>query len=105
MSKRTEKINIARSVQDLRAIVKTWREAGETVALVPTMGALHDGHLALMAIAKKRTDRLIVSIFVNPTQFAPGEDLKTYPRQEVMDLDKLTGVGADMAFCPTPDEI
>ena len=96
---------IIRNVQDLRAAVKVWRAAGETVALVPTMGALHEGHLALMRIAQNRADRLVVSIFVNPTQFAPGEDLDAYPKQEAQDLKKLADLGVDLAYCPTIDEI
>jgi len=96
---------IIRNVQDLRAAVQVWRAAGETVALVPTMGALHEGHLALMRIAQNRADRLVVSIFVNPTQFAPGEDLDAYPKQEAQDLKKLAELGVDLAYCPTIDEI
>jgi len=81
------------------------KRAGETVALVPTMGALHDGHISLMQTAKARADRLVVSIFVNPTQFGAGEDLEAYPRTEASDLEKLGHFGADVAFCPPASEM
>lgn len=87
----------------LRRTVQAWRDAGETVALVPTMGALHEGHLALVDEAKLHADRVIVSIFVNPTQFAPHEDFHQYPRPIESDLEKLAGVGADAAWVPTVD--
>ena len=105
MSDQKKKLNTARSINDLRSQIGIWREAGETIALVPTMGALHDGHLALMKIAKNRCQRLVVSIFVNPSQFAPGEDLEAYPRHEQADLEKLAEIGADLAYCPGLAEI
>ena len=71
---------IAKTVSALRRQVARWRDAGETVALVPTMGALHEGHLALVRLARRRADRVVVSIFVNPAQFVPAEDFSTYPR-------------------------
>lgn len=94
-----------RTVAALREKVSRWRQAGETIALVPTMGALHEGHISLMKTAKARADRLVVSIFVNPTQFGAGEDLDAYPRSEASDLEKLAQFGADAAFCPPVSEM
>src|SRR5690606_39193165 len=76
-----------------------WREDGHTVALVPTMGALHAGHISLVELAKQKADRVIVSIFVNPTQFAPNEDFSAYPRTEAADAEKLEGK-ANLIFAP-----
>ena len=67
---------VVRTVQSLRAAVRAWRQAGERVALVPTMGFLHDGHLSLVRLGKTKADRVVASLFVNPTQFAPGEDFE-----------------------------
>ncbi|MEN3976205.1 pantoate--beta-alanine ligase [Emcibacter sp. SYSU 3D8] len=96
---------ILRGVADLRGQVAAWRKAGETVALVPTMGALHDGHLSLMRLAKGLADRVIASIFVNPAQFGPGEDYERYPRTETEDVAKLATAGIDAAFVPTAREM
>ena len=93
----------ARTVNDLRAEIAGWRTAGLKVGFVPTMGALHDGHLALVRHAKTLCDKVVVSIFVNPLQFAPTEDLDRYPRNEAGDLALLQGVGCDLVFLPTPD--
>lgn len=95
----------ARSVAELRAQVQAWRAAGLTIGFVPTMGALHDGHLALMRQALARCDRAMVSIFINPTQFAPHEDLNRYPRDEAGDLAKLAGVGVHLAYLPSVAEM
>ena len=79
---------------------QAWRRAGETIALVPTMGALHEGHLELVRLAKARCRRAVVSIFVNPAQFAPHEDFDRYPRDEAGDLAKLASVGCDLVWSP-----
>lgn len=84
----------------LRATVARWRAAGEAVALVPTMGALHEGHLALVAEARRLAPRVIVSIFVNPTQFGPAEDFLRYPRDLASDLAALVRAEADAAWTP-----
>ncbi|GJD33568.1 pantoate--beta-alanine ligase [Methylobacterium aerolatum] len=84
----------------LRATVAAWRAEGEQVALVPTMGALHEGHLRLVAEARRRARRVVVSIFVNPTQFGPTEDFSRYPRDVTADLAALAGAGADAAWTP-----
>ena len=78
----TNPVPVIRTLRALRAQVGDWRKAGETVALVPTMGALHEGHLTLVQLAKQRCRRAVVSIFVNPAQFAPHEDFERYPRDE-----------------------
>jgi pantoate--beta-alanine ligase len=96
---------IARSVSDLRQSLAPWRKAGERIALVPTMGALHDGHLSLVALAKSKADRVVVSIFVNPAQFGPREDFHRYPRDEAGDLDKLKKAGANLVFAPDTAEM
>ncbi|WP_296745651.1 pantoate--beta-alanine ligase [Mesorhizobium sp.] len=88
------------SVVALRAQIRDWRQAGLKVAMVPTMGALHDGHISLVRIALEKADRCVVSIFVNPTQFAPTEDLDKYPRQLARDLNRLREAGAQLAFTP-----
>ncbi|KUM28436.1 pantoate--beta-alanine ligase [Mesorhizobium loti] len=88
------------NVAALRAQIRNWRRDGLKVALVPTMGALHDGHISLVKIALEEAERCVVSIFVNPTQFAPTEDLDKYPRQLARDLDRLREAGAHLAYTP-----
>jgi pantoate--beta-alanine ligase len=85
----------------LRRATARFREAGETLALVPTMGALHAGHLSLVRLAKRKADRVIVSIFVNPAQFAPHEDLATYPRTFAADVAALSALQVDLVWAPT----
>jgi pantoate--beta-alanine ligase len=94
-------IPVIRTIPDLRAQVRSWRGHGESVALIPTMGALHEGHLQLVRLARSRAKRAVVSIFVNPTQFAPHEDFERYPRDEAGDLAKLASVGCDAVWGPT----
>ena len=93
------------TVAGLRAEVATYRAAGEKVALVPTMGALHEGHIALVNQARTLARRVIVSIFVNPTQFAPNEDFSRYPRTLEADSAKLTAAGADVIYLPDAREM
>ncbi|MHA1113172.1 MAG: pantoate--beta-alanine ligase, partial [Alphaproteobacteria bacterium] len=99
------KLDIVRTVADLRARVRAWRGAGETVALVPTMGALHDGHLALVGAARAACDRVVATLFVNPTQFGEGEDFESYPRTEADDAAKLATVGTDLLYAPSAAEM
>ena len=96
---------IVRTRAALSKALAPWRRAGEPHALVPTMGALHDGHLALVDLARRHCPRSVVSIFVNPTQFAPTEDLARYPRDEAGDLAKLATVGCDLVWAPGPEEM
>lgn len=91
---------IVETVTALRAQVATWRAAGERIAYVPTMGALHDGHISLVELGRRQARRTVVSIFVNPTQFAPAEDLSAYPRTFESDRAKLAAAGADAIFFP-----
>jgi pantoate--beta-alanine ligase len=98
-------IATVRTVKDLRAEIAKWRKAGETVALVPTMGALHAGHLSLIGIAKSHATRAVASIFVNPAQFGPKEDFKRYPRDEAGDLAKLAQAGVDLVYFPDTAEM
>ena len=93
-------VPVARRLPALHAAIATLRKGGKTVAIVPTMGALHEGHLALVRAAQKAADRVVVSIFVNPTQFAPTEDLASYPRTFDADHAKLTEAGVDLIWAP-----
>lgn len=98
-------IEIAETVADLRTRVAAWRASGDTVAIVPTMGALHRGHLALVARARAEASRVLVSIFVNPTQFAPNEDFSRYPRTFDADRAALQEAGADLIYAPDAADI
>lgn len=101
----TDALPVVRSIAALRETVSGWRRQGFTVGFVPTMGALHEGHLALVREAGRRTDRVVASIFVNPTQFAATEDLGTYPRQEAQDAGLLAGAGCALLFAPSVAEM
>ena len=96
-------MQIIRRLSDLAPALLPWREAGEIIALVPTMGALHAGHMALVEAARAEADRVVASIFVNPLQFGPTEDLDRYPRQEAEDAELLEQQGCDLLWLPTAD--
>jgi len=96
---------IFRTVADLRAQVAAWRGQGLKIALVTTMGALHEGHLTLVREALKRADKVVATVFVNPTQFGPNEDFAAYPRRESEDAALLAGAGANGLFAPTVAEM
>ena len=98
-----DQLRVARTVPTLRRAVLRWRAARERLALVPTMGALHAGHGALVRAARRRARRVVVSIFVNPAQFAPEEDLTTYPQTFNSDVAMLTGLEADLIWAPSTD--
>ena len=96
---------VIKSIKRLRTQIMLWRLAGESIAFVPTMGNLHAGHLQLVKAAKARAERVIVSIFVNPTQFDEQNDFTNYPRTEDADLEKLESVGVDIVYMPNRDEM
>ena len=98
-------IAVARAVAALREAVAGWRRQQERIALVPTMGALHRGHLALVEAARRHCERAVASLFVNPKQFGPREDFAAYPRNEAADLAKFSEAGVDLVFAPTVEEM
>jgi pantoate--beta-alanine ligase len=104
MAERAERgpggLDVVRSADALRARIGAWRQAGATVGLVPTMGALHDGHIALVRHARSLCTHVVASIFVNPTQFGPNEDLARYPRDEAADCGLLESGGCELLFAP-----
>lgn len=93
-------MNVIATTDALRDQLREWRHAGDHIALVPTMGNLHDGHLALVTLARSRAERVVVSIFVNPTQFMEGEDYEEYPRTLELDKRRLKRVNVDLLFVP-----
>ena len=93
------------AIADIRAQVKAWRTKGETIAFVPTMGNLHQGHITLVQQAREKADHVVVSIFVNPMQFGQNEDLDAYPRTLEQDSKALIAAGAELLFTPTPEII
>ncbi|VFU06985.1 pantoate--beta-alanine ligase [Methylocella tundrae] len=99
------RVKILREVAALRQTVANWRAAGESIALTPTMGALHKGHVSLVALARKRASRVVMSIFVNPTQFAPNEDFGAYPRTFGADVALFAAAGGDAVFAPDVAEM
>ena len=98
-------MDIVRTIADLRSHIARWRKSGARIGLVPTMGALHEGHLALVRAARAECDRVVASIFINPKQFAPNEDLASYPRREAADLAMLRAAGVAVVFMPEVAEV
>ncbi|WP_027833498.1 pantoate--beta-alanine ligase [Maritalea myrionectae] len=98
-------MQIVRTVKELRAVQKDWHARGNVIGFVPTMGALHKGHLSLAKAAQAQSDKVIVSIFVNPTQFNDPKDLQAYPRTEQSDLEQLDPLGVDLVYLPSADEM
>lgn len=98
-------VTVVNTVRQLRDVTGRWRREGLRTGFVPTMGALHEGHLSLVGEALKNSDRAVVSIFVNPTQFGPGEDFARYPRQEERDCELLGAAGAHLVFIPSAEEM
>lgn len=98
-------LDTVRTIADLRARVQGWRGAGQRIGLVPTMGALHAGHVSLVKNSVARCDRTVVTLFVNPTQFGPKEDFSVYPRDEARDAALVAAEGADLLFAPGVDEV
>ncbi len=98
-------MNIISTINEVREQIKEWKKQGLTVGLVPTMGYLHEGHKSLIDAAVKENDKVVVSVFVNPTQFAPGEDLETYPRDLDRDAALCQEAGAALVFHPEPSEM
>ena len=98
-------VSVVESASELATTVSMWKKSGETIALVPTMGSLHAGHLALVTRARELADRVVVSIFVNPLQFGQGEDFDDYPRTPDSDVDVLQGVGVDVVFAPQVTDV
>ncbi|MEX0299580.1 MAG: pantoate--beta-alanine ligase, partial [Kordiimonas sp.] len=101
----TELTPVIRTIKELRTQVSLWRAAGLRIGLVPTMGALHHGHLSLVEAISDKVDKIVVSIFVNPKQFGENEDLDAYPRQEEADRSKLSTTKADLVFAPLATEM
>lgn len=98
-------IGVARTLKALRARIDAWRSSGQSLGFVPTMGALHEGHLSLVRRSNALATRTVASIFVNPAQFAPHEDFSAYPRQEAQDLDLLQKAGCHLAYIPSREEM
>ena len=101
----SDPLPVARRVADLRSVVAGWRKDGLSIGLVPTMGALHDGHFSLVQASTEQNDRTCVTLFVNPKQFGEGEDFGTYPRDEEADAAALSALGADLLYAPGGDEM
>jgi pantoate--beta-alanine ligase len=98
-------MKMVRTRVELREALEPNRRAGRTIGLVPTMGSLHEGHLSLLRAARDRCDVVVMSLFVNPAQFGPGEDLESYPRDEARDLELAERAGADLVYAPPAEEV
>lgn len=98
-------LTVVRSKTDLADAIRNERSSGHSIGFIPTMGALHNGHLSLLSLAGERCSKTVASIFVNPTQFAPGEDFETYPRREADDLNKLAEAGCNIVYLPRVEDM
>ena len=98
-------MEIIKEIGSMQELSEKWRRNGDIICLVPTMGFLHQGHIELLRVGREKGDRLIMSLFVNPIQFGPQEDYKTYPRDTKQDLDKARSAGVDAVFMPTVEEM
>ena len=98
-------MQIIRSIKKMQTVARRLAAEGKTIGVVPTMGFLHEGHLSLIRRARKKADVVVTTIFVNPTQFAPGEDLAKYPRDEKGDVAKIKSAGGDMVFIPGAEDV
>lgn len=98
-------MKVVKTIKEVREIVSSWRRDGLTVGLVPTMGYLHEGHQSLISKSVSENDRTVVSVFVNPIQFGPNEDLEAYPRDLKRDMEAVEAVGGDLIFNPEPAEM
>ena len=98
-------MQVTKTVEETRKQIKAWKKEGKTVGLVPTMGFLHEGHASLIRKCREQNDIVVVSDFVNPTQFGPTEDLEAYPRDFERDSKLCESLGADLIFCPEPSEM
>src|SRR6056297_1116243 len=98
-------MDVCKSIDEIREVVKSLKSQGKKIGFVPTMGALHEGHLSLIRQAKEKSDEVVVSIFVNPEQFGPNEDFESYPREMEEDLKKCEDEGVTVVFAPNRDDI
>lgn len=98
-------MQVTKTVEETRALVKAWKKEGKTIGLVPTMGYLHEGHASLIKKCREENDIVVVSVFVNPTQFGPNEDLDAYPRDFQRDSALCKSLGADLIFHPEPEDM
>ena len=98
-------MNLVKTINEVRRAVKKWRSEGKSVGFVPTMGYLHEGHASLIEKSVKENDKTVVSVFVNPMQFGPKEDLANYPRDIDRDCALCESIGADLVFNPDPEEM
>jgi len=98
-------MQVTKTVEETRKQIKAWKKEGKTIGLVPTMGFLHEGHASLIKKCREQNDIVVVSDFVNPTQFGPTEDLEAYPRDFERDSKLCESLGTDLIFCPEPSEM
>lgn len=98
-------MQVTKTVEETRTLIKTWKKEGKTIGLVPTMGYLHEGHASLIKKCREENDIVVVSVFVNPTQFGPNEDLDAYPRDFARDSALCESLGADLIFHPEPEDM